>query len=142
VSVQKVLKLSVVHLPLLLVLTTSCVKVQPPTDTGNSLFAGPSAPSGPSASGPLAYEPDLKPLFASDCVLCHSPSRADGDYRMDTYAQVMREVRVGDEASALVMSTQPGHKMYPYWSGNDATRRAKAALMRSWVVTYRALEKR
>jgi hypothetical protein len=84
----------------------------------------------------------MKPLFNADCVLCHGPTRADGNYRMDTYAAVTREAQSLSVRSGVVETTQPGHSMYPYWSGSEATRQAKAATVLSWVVTYRAQEKR
>jgi hypothetical protein len=84
----------------------------------------------------------MKPLFQSDCVICHGAGRADGNYRMTTYAQVMTAVRPGSASSLLVSVTQPGGSMYRYWSGSSTTRAAKAAQVRSWVVTYSAQETR
>jgi hypothetical protein len=90
----------------------------------------------------MAYDPDMKPLFASDCLVCHGPTRADGNYRMATYAQVLQAVRAGSAASLLVIDTQPGGRMYRYFSGSSSTRQTKAAQIRTWVVTYNAQEKR
>jgi mono/diheme cytochrome c family protein len=131
-----------------------CVKAQPPTDTGDLVITTPLAPSAPtnvpsnpappatSDSSALAYDPDMKQLFASDCVLCHGPSRADGNYRMSTYAQVMTAVRAGNASSDLIQITQPTGRMYRYFSGSTATRQAKASQIRSWIVTYKAQETR
>lgn len=74
--------------------------------------------------------------------MCHGGGRADGNYRMDTYAQVMAAVRPGSASSALVVTTQPSGRMYRYFSGSTATRQAKAAEVLSWVVTYKAQENR
>jgi hypothetical protein len=136
----------------LAVSAASCVAVQPATDTGDPSSAitsitGPSTPTNPTTPTPatstvLAYDPDMKPLFASDCVTCHGGSRVDGNYRMNTYAQVMTAVRAGSASSPLVTTTQQNGRMYRYFSGSSATRQSKAAQVLSWVVTYRAQETR
>jgi hypothetical protein len=135
-------------------ITFGCVKAQPPTDTGDGdVSANPIAPTAPSAGGttgggttsdaaPLAYNQDLRPIFATDCVVCHGSGRADGNYRMTTYAQVMTAVRAGSAASRLVVVTQPGGSMYRYFTGTTTARQTKAAQVRSWVVTYNAQENR
>jgi hypothetical protein len=58
---------------------------------------------------------------------------------MNTYGQVMQDVRPGDAASRLVVTTQPSGSMYQYWSGNQ---QEKAALVFNWVVVYNAQETR
>jgi hypothetical protein len=70
---------------------------------------------------------------------CHGGFRVDGNYRMNTYQDVMRDVRPGDAASRLVVLTQPGGSMYRYWSGN---RQAKSQLVFQWVVANKALQSR
>ncbi len=124
----------------------ACVKAQPPTDTGDPLVTAPSATGGSSSSGggtstpaTVAYQQDLAPIFASDCLQCHGGFRIDGNYRMNTYADVMRDVRAGDAGSPLVVVTQPSGSMYRYWSGN---RQAKANLVFQWVVVNKALQTR
>lgn len=131
---------------------TGCVRAQPPTDTGDPIVVtSPTAPTGTptdpsgasgSASAALAYNPDMKNLFASDCVVCHSTSRADGNYRMSTYQQVMAGVRPGNASSLLITVTQPSGRMYRYFSGGTTTRQAKAGQVRTWIVTYNAQENR
>ena len=144
-----------------------CVKVQPATDTGGigsstaSTLSGPTAAATPAATpGPtsspgaatptptpgatpsttaLAYTPDLQPVFASDCLVCHNDRNALGRYSMSSYTAVIRAVTPGSATSALVRLTQPNGSMYRYWSGDRA---AKAALTRDWVVTYRAAQSR
>ncbi len=125
----------------LALIATGCVKVQPPTDTGDPLL--PTAPDSPTSGGgtsqTLAYIPDLQPIFASDCVMCHGNSRADAGYRMTTYAQVMQAVRAGNAASALVVVTQKNGSMYRYFTGNRTTR---AQMVRDWVVADGAAQTR
>jgi hypothetical protein len=126
----------------LALVATGCVKAQPPTDTGDPLI--PTAPDGPASGGgntsaALAYDPDMRPIFASDCVVCHGASRADAGYRMTTYAQVMRAVRAGDASSPLVIVTQRNGSMYRYFSGSRST---KAQMVLDWVVANRAAETR
>lgn len=131
--------------------SVACVKAVPPTDTGDPLISAPTSPTRPTTPTTptipttptaLAYNQDLKAVFQSDCVTCHGPSRADGHYRMTTYAQVMTAVRAGNASSTLVAVTAQNGNMYRYWSGSTATRQAKAAQVRSWVVTFNAQENR
>jgi mono/diheme cytochrome c family protein len=132
-----------------LLVAAACVKAQPPTDTGDPIVSAPTSPTAPTTNTPaptdptpLAYNPDMKALFQSDCTSCHGSGRADGNYRMTTYAQVMTAVSPGSASSTLVRDTQSGGSMYRYWSGSSATRQAKAAQVRSWVVTFKAQENR
>jgi hypothetical protein len=121
----------------------ACVKANPPTDVGSpvspsSATGGTTTPT-PSTTGPLAYTPDMKPIFDSDCVYCHGNSRPAGNYSMSTYTAVMRDVVPGNASSRLVTTTQSGGSMYRYWTGNRAT---KAALVRAWVVDNKAAQTR
>ena len=127
----------------------SCVQAKPPTDTGDTLTptspttSGGTNPTSPTTStGPFAYDPDLKAVFAADCVLCHGGVRVDGNYRMTTYAEVMRDVVAGNAASPLVTVTQSRGSMYRYFSGSTATRQAKASMVFTWVVTNKAQQTR
>ena len=137
------------------VLTFGCVKANPPSDTGDPVVSSPTSPSTPTSTNPtnpttptpsdptpLAYNPDMRALFQSDCVSCHGAGRVDGNYRMTTYLQVMAAVRAGSASSLLVSTTQPGGSMYRYWIGSNTTRSNKAAQVRSWIVTYNAQENR
>ena len=132
---------------LALPLVAGCVKVQPATDTGDPVVATPTSPSSPTTpttttDTPLAYNPDIKAVLQTDCISCHGSSRADAGYRVTTYAQTMATVQAGNASSTLVRVTQSGGSMYRYWSGSTSTRSAKAAQVRSWVVTYKAQENR
>jgi hypothetical protein len=140
-------------------LAFGCVKAQPATDTGGinasssaSSVSGPSAAptptSSPGAATPtpspasgatLAYTPDLQPIFASDCLVCHSDRNPLGRYSMSSYAAVMKAVTPGSASSTLVRVTQSNGSMYRYWSGD---RQAKATKTRDWVVTSRAAQTR
>jgi hypothetical protein len=80
---------------------SSCVQAQPATDMGDPGF--PFGPTTGIATGPLAYVPDIKPILDQDCVQCPGRGRTDGDYRADTYADVMRNQRPGDASSSLVV---------------------------------------
>ncbi|MEO8361160.1 MAG: hypothetical protein ABI672_14105 [Vicinamibacteria bacterium] len=146
----------------------ACVQVQPATDTGAISASGAASSStGPSSAGTpsptpvatvtpgsgvptptptasptgasLAYTPDLQPVFASDCLVCHSDRNPLGRYSMSSYAAVLKAVTPGNASSTLVRVTQSNGSMYRYWSGDRA---AKAVLTRDWVVTSRAAQTR
>jgi hypothetical protein len=59
---------------------------------------------------------------------------------MDSYGNVMRDVRPGDASSPLVTTTGSRGSMYRYWSGSN--RAQKADMVQRWVVTYRAAQTR
>ena len=125
----------------------ACVRTNPPTDVGNPV--APSSPSNaqpqpqpqptPSSTQSLAYNADLKPIFDSDCVVCHGGSRPSAGYSMSTYGAVMRDVAPGNANSRLVIWTQPGGTMYRFWTGNASQ---KAAMVRQWVVNNNAAQSR
>lgn len=144
---------------LALPLIAGCVKATPPTDTGDPVVTTPTAPSTgtttttpttttpttpttPTTATGLSYNQDLKAVFQSDCVSCHGSGRADGNYRMTTYQQVMAAVVAGSASSRLVRVSVSGGSMYRYWSGSTATRAAKAEQVRAWVVDNKAQENR
>ena len=108
-----------------------CVNGVRGTDTSDpGVPGGPTAPTAQS----VAYT-DLQPFFATDCFQCHGQGRAFGGYSMNTYAEVMKDVRPGDAASKLVVTTQPSGSMYQYFTGDAAQ---KADLVFNWVVVYNA----
>ena len=83
----------------------------------------PAAPAGGTAAAAVAWEPDIRPILATDCVHCHG--------YLASYAGTMSVVTPGDGNSALVGVTKQGGAMYSHLSGDRA---AKAALIRAWVV--------
>ena len=93
----------------------------------------PTTPTNPgtTTTTTVAYTPDLQPTFNSDCVPCHGGRQVAARYSMTTYAGVMVAVTPRSASSALVIVTQPGGLMYPFLSGDRAS---KAAMIRTWVV--------
>ncbi|HEY3382680.1 MAG TPA: hypothetical protein VGK32_12975 [Vicinamibacterales bacterium] len=77
----------------------------------------------------------MVPIFASDCVPCHTGSRPLGGYSMANYTAVMRDVTPGSARSVLVTKTQSGGSMYRYFSVDRAGR---ADMVRRWVVDDQA----
>ncbi len=122
---------------------SACVKVNPPTDVANPAAPSPTttapAPTPTAPSQALAYVPDMKPIFDSDCVVCHSSSFASAGYSMSTYSDVMQLVQPGNANSPLVVWSVPGGPMYRYWTGNAAQ---KADMLRQWVVNWNAQQSR
>jgi hypothetical protein len=93
----------------------------------------PTTPTNPgtTTTATVAYTPDLQPIFNSDCVPCHGGRQVAARYSMTTYAGVMVAVTPRSASSALVIVTQPGGLMYPFLSGDRAS---KVAMIRTWVV--------
>jgi len=123
----------------LVVALAGCVAVQPATDTANPASPSLSTSTPTTSTAPLAYTPDIVPIFVSDCVPCHTGSRPQGSYSMANYAAVMRDVSPGNAKSVLVTKTQSGGSMYRYFSVDRAGR---ADMVRRWVVNYQAAASR
>ena len=108
-----------------------CVRSSAPTDLGGGLTLS-------SSQGKpirLSYAKDVQPVFATDCVSCHSAASAAGGYSVGDFASVMRDVRPGDASSPLVVQTQPLGHMFRYFSGD---RLAKSSIVYLWIVEYDA----
>ncbi len=147
---------SLLSFTLLLVIVSviaACVQTNPPTDVGNPVAPTSASQNGegdnptpsqpqpspqpPASTQSLTYTNDMKPIFDSDCVVCHSGSRPSAGYSMTTYAGVMRDVSPGNANSRLVVWSQPGGTMYRFWTGNASQ---KAAMVRQWVVNDHAAQ--
>jgi hypothetical protein len=109
----------------------ACVQATAPTDTGGGLTLS----TGSGRPIPLSYTKDLQPVFAGDCVSCHSGPSPAGGYSMVDYMSVMRDVRPGDPSSPLVVETQPLGRMFQYFSGD---RLMKSSMVYTWVVEFDA----
>lgn len=110
-----------------------------PSTVASTTTSGTTTTTTTTTSTPLAYEQDMKPIFAADCVSCHRAGNARGGYAMDTYAAVMAEVTAGSANSRLVTTTRSTGSMYRYFSGDAA---AKSELVRRWVVENNAAQSR
>ena len=125
-----------------------------PTDTGDPITTsgstgssgsgtpGTTTPPVTSATGPFAYNQDIKSVLDSDCLSCHGPRRADAGYSVASYAQTLRAVRAGNTSSTLISVTRSGGSMFRYWSGSATARQTKADMVRAWIVTDNAQENR
>jgi hypothetical protein len=109
--------------------TTSSSTSTSPTATPTTT-PSPAPTPAPSVPATVAYQQDLQPIFATDCVPCHNDRQAAARYSMSTYSGVMAAVRAGSASSPLVVVTQPGGFMYGFFTGDRAT---KAALVARWV---------
>lgn len=89
------------------------------------------APAGGTTAAAVAWDPDIQPILASDCVRCHG--------YMSSYAGVLSVVTPGNANSALVTATRSGGSMYSHLSGDRA---ARSALIRAWVVDNNAAQSR
>ena len=88
-------------------------------------------PTPPPATASVAYEQDVRPILAADCLSCHS--------QFASYAGTMGYVVPGNANSSLVRATQAGGSMNRYLSGDKA---GKAELIRRWVVENGAAQSR
>ena len=123
------MRLPFVFLLLLTLLSgAACVAVTPATDTGALVTT-----TGPSTTGGGT-------TTSGGSMGTTGTTGSTGS--TGTYSQTMTAVRAGSASSILVAVTATNGSMYRYWSGTSATRQAKAAQMRSWVVSFNAQENR
>jgi hypothetical protein len=100
-----------------------------PAPTPSPTATGTPAPGTTAAA--VAWDQDIQPILASDCVRCHG--------YLSSYAGTMSVVSPGNPSSTLVTVTRSGGSMYSHLSGD---RTAKAALIRAWVVDNNAAQSR
>jgi hypothetical protein len=136
VSVHRVPIFVAAGLLLALACVSACVSGQRASDTSDPGF--PFGPT-PTATGPLAYVQDIKPIFDRDCFQCHNSFNARGNYSVGTYAETIAGQRPGDARSSVVVDCSPGGSMYRYFSGNAV---AEATMVFRWMVVYNAAETR
>jgi hypothetical protein len=89
------------------------------------------SPAGGASAVTVAWDQDIQPILASDCVRCHG--------YMSTYAGTMSVVTPGNPNSALVTVTRSGGSMYSHLGGDRA---ARSELIRAWVVDNGAAQSR
>ena len=102
-----------------------------PTPAPTPAPAATPAPAGGTSAVTVAWDQDVQPILAADCVRCHG--------YMSSYAGVLSVVTPGNPNSALVTATRSGGSMYSHLSGDRA---AKSALIRAWVVDNNAAQSR
>jgi hypothetical protein len=118
------------------VLVSACIQGQPASDTSDPGF--PFGPT-PTATGPLAYVQDIKPVFDRDCLECHNSRNPRGNYSVSTYAETIAGQRPGDARSSVVVDCSPGGSMYRYFRGDTVT---EATMVFRWMIVYNAAQTR
>lgn len=60
---------------------------------------------------PIEYNNDIRPIFESNCFVCHSDPPASADYRLDTYVRTVSNLMVipGDSTSPLLTYAISSH---------------------------------
>ena len=53
---------------------------------------------------PVSFRSEIAPLFVAQCQGCHGAKTAKGDYRMDSYTELMRAL---DEEPPRVQAGKP-----------------------------------
>ncbi|MBI5510740.1 MAG: CxxxxCH/CxxCH domain-containing protein [Deltaproteobacteria bacterium] len=80
------------------------------------------------------YDADIQPLLSRECEECHDASRADGGFRVDTYAQVVtpspagvRRATAGDPESPILTRANGA-------GGHPTASASTRAVLERWVV--------
>lgn len=81
---------------------------------------------------------DVAPVLEASCAGCHGTARAEGDYRVESYAQLMSRrpdgsprLAAGDESSAFVQAVRGA------LAGHEALGEEEQALLVDWAVRCR-----
>jgi len=93
------------------------------------------------AQGPVSFRRDIAPILRDHCLGCHGPRRAEGGYRVDTYARALKE---GDSAApGFAAKDHEGSESFRRIVSDDPEERMpkdgkplaaeKIALLRRWI---------
>src|SRR4051812_8642755 len=52
--------------------------------------------AGPTSQPAVSFVRDIAPILVSQCQQCHGPEKQKGNYRLDTYARLMKAGESGD----------------------------------------------
>src|SRR5207244_2765064 len=99
-----------------------------------------SSPATASAADP-AFLPDVAPVLVSRCVSCHNGAKARGDYKLNTFENLIQPGASGanmvvpgkpDESELYkrLVSTDPKERMPP---GDDALSAEEIAAVKRWI---------
>jgi mono/diheme cytochrome c family protein len=93
-------------------------------------------PAAPAPPERVTYEADIKPIFDSRCVSCHSGANPAAQYDMTTLEEIMGNgldgtpnAIAGDPDCLLLVKSRPGASMNSFYSSPD-----EVALVERWVV--------
>ena len=76
------------------------------------------------ASEPVSFRSEVAPIFLKNCVACHSAKKAEGGYRLDTFAELLK---AGDSGIApIVQSVGATHELLRRLTVADETERMPA----------------
>jgi mono/diheme cytochrome c family protein len=59
--------------------------------------AEPPGPAKPAPAAATLYAAKIDPIFQRSCVSCHNPAKVKGGLRMDSYAELMKGGKGGEE---------------------------------------------
>ncbi len=70
-------------------------------------------------SGKVVYLNDIKEIFDSRCISCHSGGNPPRGYDMTTYDSVITRATAGDSSSVLVVKSIEGGSMHGFYGSDD-----------------------
>ena len=91
--------------------------------------------------GAVSFRVDIAPLLRNKCQVCHGAKKAKGDYRVDSYAELMK---VLEDEPPRVVAGQPGKsRLLTLLTTTDADERMPAkseslnkkhiVMVRQWI---------
>ena len=70
-------------------------------------------------SDKVVYLNDIKEIFDSNCISCHSGGNPPGGYDMTTYDSVITRAVAGDSSPVLVVESIEGGSMHGFYGSDD-----------------------
>ena len=94
------------------------------------------------SADPISFRRDIAPILVAQCQACHGKTKAEGDYRVDSFARLMRAGESGDRGVAAgkpdeselfrrILSEDKDERMP---AERDPLRKEKIELVRRWIL--------
>lgn len=81
-----------------------------------------------------SYQKDIAPIFQNSCLTCHSAAVASGDYRLDSYANIMKKnITPGDPAASNLLSRLKGTAAPQMPVGQDPLTANQIKTIENWI---------
>lgn len=79
----------------------------------------------------VCFESEVLPIFLSNCSMCHGPDKSAGDIRLDSYDNIIKEIKKGDAKGSKIYKAVSSGSMPP--SSKPRLSGKQIALIYSWI---------
>ena len=79
----------------------------------------------------VCFESDVLPIFQSNCSMCHGQDKAEGDIRLDSYDNIMKDIKAGNAKGSKIYKAISSGSMPP--SSKPKLTGKQIAVIYSWI---------